>query len=265
VRAKLVRMFPVVAVAVAAVAMMAGQVAAASQVRRGGEGTEGGLGVSRPAASRPGLQSRPGAQMTSGLKSINFAGYTATPSTLVSAKATIKIPSITCASSGDTGIAPGVWLAGLGQPPFSGAIGLLYCENGQVTYDAAIIINGTQTVPFAVKPGDTLVVSISATTTETSATVRDVTAGLSKTVSGTGGNKTQAFVGDGGVSFSGVGGPVAGVPRFKSYPVSSVSVGGQALGSVHPVSVERVNGKIVQLLPTTITGGNAFKVVFKHT
>ena len=212
----------------------------------------------------PVLQLRPGVQLTSGLKSTSFAGYAATPSTLVSAKATIKIPLLSCAASGDTGISPGVWLTGLASS-FSGAFGLLFCENGQVTYDAAVTINGAQTALFTVKPGDTLVVSVSSTTSKTSATVRDVTAGLSKTVSGTGNDKTQALVGDGGVYFSGISGPVGGVPKFKSYPVSSVSVGGRALGLVHPVPVERVNGKIVQLVPTAITGGNAFKVVFKHT
>lgn len=142
---------------------------------------------------------------------------------------------------------------------------MLMCENGQVIYDAGVTINNAQTVVFTVKPGDTLVVTISATTNKTSATVRDVTAGLSRTVSGAGGNNTQALVGDGGVYFSGIPGPVEGVPRFKSYPVSSASVGGRALGSVHPVRVERVKGKTVQLVPTAITGGNAFKVVFKHT
>jgi hypothetical protein len=203
-------------------------------------------------------------RLTSGLKSTGFAGYAATPATRASLKATIKIPSIACAASGETGIGPGVWLTGLASS-LSGAAGLLFCENGQATYDAAVAVNGTQTIPFSVKPGDTLVVSVSETTSKTSATIRDVTTGQGKTVSGTGNDKTQALVGDSGVYFSGVPGPVAGVPRFKSYPVSSVSVGGQALGSVHPVRVERVKGTIVQLVPTAITGGNAFKIVFKHT
>jgi hypothetical protein len=256
----LFRVVPVAATAVA-VAMTAAPVAAASSSLRTGDGTAGRSSVSRPSAVRPVLQLQPGEHLTSGLTSTGFAGYAVTPTNLVSAEATLKIPSIKCAPSGDSGIGPGVYLIG----PNGGqdaAGGLLYCENGQVTYDAEIEINGTQTVPFAVKPGSTLVVSVSETTTKTSATVHDVTTGLSKTLSGAGDDKTQALVGDGGAYFDGIEGAV---PTFTSYPVSSVSVGGQALGSVHPVSVERVKGTTVQLVPTAITGGNAFKVVFKHT
>jgi hypothetical protein len=261
---RLFRVVAAVAVTVVAVAMTAGQVAAASSSPRTGEGTAGSSGHSRPSAARPVLQLQSGEHLTSGLKSGGFAGYAVTPSNVISAEATIKIPSIKCAPSGDSGIGPGVYLTG----PNSGqdaAGGVLYCENGQVTYDAGIEINGTETTPFTVKPGNTLVVSVSETTNKTSATVHDVTTGMSKSLSGAGNNKTQALVGDAGVYFDGIEGPVAGVPTFTSYPVSSVSVGGHALGSVHPVPVERVKGKTVQLVPTAITGGNAFMVVFKHT
>src|SRR5690242_19307390 len=105
---------------------MSGQVAAASQAPRGGTGTAGGSGVSRPTARPPVLQLRPGAQLTSGLKASAFAGYATTPSTLASANATIKIPLLSCAASGDTGISPGVWLTGLATS-YSGAAGLLFC------------------------------------------------------------------------------------------------------------------------------------------
>jgi hypothetical protein len=260
----LFRVVPVVAATAVAVAMTAAPVAAASSSPRTGEGTAGRSGVSRPSAVRPVLQLQPGEHLTSGLKSTGFVGYAVTPTNLISAEATIKIPSIKCAPSGDSGIGPGVYLTG----PNSGqdaAGGALYCENGQVTYDAGIEINGHETTVFTVTPGNTLVVSVSETTNKTSATVHDVTTGLSKTLSGAGNNKTQALVGDGGVYFDGIEGPVASVPTFTSYPISSVSVGGQALGSVHPVSVERVNGTTVELVPTAITGGNAFKVLFKHT
>jgi hypothetical protein len=260
----LFRVVPVVAATAIAVAMAAATAAAASSSPRTGDATAGRSGVSRPSAVRPVLQLQPGVHQTSGLKSTGFAGYAVTPASLISAKATIKVPSIKCAPSGDSGIGPGVYLTG----PNSGqdaAGAALYCENGVVTYDAGIEINGHETLVFTVAPGNTLVVSVSETTSKTSATVHDVTTGMSKTLSGAGNNKTQALVGDGGVYFDGIEGPVSGVPTFTSYLVSSVSVGGRALGSVHPVSVERVHRTTVQIVPTAITGGNAFKVVFKHT
>jgi len=249
--ARLSRVVLVVAATTVAVVMAAGSAVATPSPPRGRAGT---------GAIPPVLRLRPGVQVTSGLKNPELAGYAVTPSALVTAKATIKIPLLACAPSGETGIAPGVWLDGFDG--WSGAYALQYCTNGQVTYDAAAAINTAQTILFTVKPGDTIVVSVSQTAGKSVATVHDLTSGMSKTLSGAGGDATQALVGDGGVTFGGV---LGGVPRFKSYPVSSASVGGQPLGSAHPVSVERVKGKTVQLMPTAITGGNAFKVVFKHT
>jgi len=262
-RAKLFHVVPVVAIV--AVAMMAGQVAAASSSARGREGTTARSGVSHRSATRPLPGSRPNLHLASALKSPDLAGYAVTPSKLISAKATIKIPSITCAPSGNSGIAPGVYLFG-GYSGYSGAFAGADCENGQVTYDAYITINGTQTTVFAVRPGNTVVVSISESSSKTSATVHDVTTGQRNSLSGAGSDKTQVLVGDGGFFFGSLGlNDLGGVPKFKSYSVNSVSVGGRALGSVQPVLVERVKGSTLQLLPSAITGGNAFKVAFKHT
>jgi hypothetical protein len=235
--AKLVSGLAVTVTAVAAVAVIAGQAAAA--------------------APRTG-------QVTAVLHSPDLAGYAATPSKLISARATIKIPSITCASSGDSGIAPGVYLYG-GYGAYSGAFASEFCQGGQVTYDADITINGAQTTVFAVKPGNTLVVSISQTVGQTSATIRDVTTGRHTSLSGATSDKTEVLVGDGGEFFGGLSlSQLGGVPRFKGYPISSVSVGGQALGSVHPVRVERFKRSTLQLLPTTITAGHSFTMEFKH-
>jgi hypothetical protein len=262
-RAKLFHLVP--AVAIVAAAMMAGQVAAASSSARGREGPAGRSGASHRSAIRPLPGSRPNLHLASALKSPDLAGYAATPSTLISATATLKFPSVTCARSGDSGIAPGVYLYG-GYNGYSGAFAAVDCQSGQATYDAYITINGSQATVFAIKPGNTVAVSISETSTKTSATVHDVTTGQRKSLSGAGSDKTQVLVGDGGFFFGGLGlNDLGGVPRFKSYPFSSVSVGGQALGSVHPVLVERVKRSTLQLLPSAITGGNAFKMAFKHT
>jgi Peptidase A4 family len=163
VHAKLV---PIVAVAAGALAMMAGQAAGATA-----SGSKG----------------------TAVLKSPDLAGYAVTPSKLISAQATIKIPKITCASSGDSGIAPGVYLFG-GYSGYSAAFAGPNCENGQASYAAYITINGAQETVFGVRPGNTVAVSISETARKTTATVRDLTTGRRKSLSGAGSDKTQVFV-----------------------------------------------------------------------
>ncbi len=65
----------------------------------------------------------------------------------------------------------------------------------------------------------------------------------------------------GGLSLNDLG----GVSRFTSYSITSVNVGGQALGRVHPVKVERYKRSTLQLLPDAITSRDAFKMTFKHT
>jgi hypothetical protein len=70
-------------------------------------------------------------------------GYAVTPSKLISAKATIKIPKISCAPSGDSGIAPGAYLFG-GYSGYSGAFAGPNCKNGQASYAAYLTINGSQ-------------------------------------------------------------------------------------------------------------------------
>jgi len=70
------------------------------------------------------------------------------------------------------------------------------------------------------------------------------------------------LIGTIGVADNGVPG---GVPKFKTLPFTSVSVGGKSLGSLKPVAVDRYSGKILQLEPSAITGGNAFNMLFKHS
>lgn len=192
------------------------------------------------------------------IKSDTFAGYepAAGPAT---AKATFKVPAITCTSA-STGISPGVQFDGIDGID-SGAAALIFCSNGQATYYAHLVIGATQTNPFTVQPGDTLTVTASDATTETSATVKDVTTGSTDTASGPGEGALSAYA---GIFDVGANGAEWGVPTFMKVPFSLVRAGGHALGLTRPAEVERVNGTTVQLVPTAITGGNAFAVLFKH-
>ena len=127
---------------------------------------------------------------------------------------------------------------------------------------AVLAASGTSAAPFSVRPGDTITVSATDTTSASSATITDKTTKATDTIKGAGDGATAAYAGTDGVETNGT--IRDGIPRFTSVAFTSVSVGGRSLASVKPSEVERVNGKTVQLLPTAMTGGTAFKVVFKH-
>jgi hypothetical protein len=200
-----------------------------------------------------------GATLASGIiKTDDDAGYV-TPPGSSTIKATFKVPHVTCTST-NSGVFPGAFAFGLSD--FSGAAAGVWCISGQATYEALNFINNTQTDLFTVNPNDTVTVTVSETATKTLVTLKDVTTGSAASTPGPGGGVTSTLAGTVNASINGVD---VGVPKFKSDSFTAVSIGGHPLGSVKPTEVERVNGKTVQLVPTAITGGNAFSVVFKHT
>jgi Peptidase A4 family len=194
------------------------------------------------------------------IQEVASAGWLAPPGPST-VSATFKIPHISCTSA-NVGIAPGAYLnVGIGGG-FSGAGVSEYCENGQLTDEAYSVINSTQTALFTVNLGDTMAVSISETLKGgTSEKVTDVTTGATASPTGAGGGPTGVFAGTLGIVING---SYLGVPTFTNVPFSAVRIGGKTLGSVKPAELERVSGKTVQLVPSAITGGTAFKVLFKH-
>lgn len=192
------------------------------------------------------------------IKTNDFAGYAVTPKSAVTVAATFTVPVITCTST-TSGLAVGVYVAGPIRDSQTQAFVALHCDNGKAIDVGAIAINGKLTVlTTAISPSDSVAVSISESPTAASATLKDVTTGVTTTLSGGGGGETQVLVGD---VYYNQSTPVA---KLTSNRLTAVKVGGQRLGSLSPTPAEWVKGKTVQAWPTAITGGNSFNVLFKH-
>jgi len=177
------------------------------------------------------------------------------------ATAKFKVPKLTCTSA-FTGIVPGVFL-GVEFGGITAGEVQMYCLNGSPTYEAQYTLNNVVTSLFPVQPGDTMIVAASESSDETQVSVKDVTSHQSNEASQPSGDGVfNPLIGTIGVADNGVPG---GVPKFKTLPFTSVSVGGKSLGSFKPVAVDRYSGKILQLEPSAITGGNAFNMLFKHS
>lgn len=196
-----------------------------------------------------------------------FGGYgeiAATGKKITSTTASFVIPTIPCVNGADAGIDPGAFLAS--STEFTGGGVEELCVNGAVSYNAAIVINLAETKVLAVAPGDHMTVTVSETTASTTVTMKDVTTGATQSLTGTGSAMTQALVGDNGMHLiiNGILQPILPVPVFTSNAFSAVKMGGQPLGAT-AIKVERLNGTVLQLAPGALTGGTAFKVLFKHS
>jgi hypothetical protein len=191
------------------------------------------------------------------IKTVNSVGYVAGPG-YHSAKVTFKVAKVTCPSV-DAAYLPGAFVNG---PDFgnSGAMVVEWCHNGQLLYYAQSEINNVFSTLYNVVPGDTITASVSETVGGTLVTVADHTSGATQTVTGPGGGETSAWIG----ASAGTDGAQIDVPAFKPDPFTNATIGGKPLGSVHPAEMEMVSGAIVRVEPSAITGGSAFKMVFKH-
>ncbi len=193
-------------------------------------------------------------------KSTNYAGYGFKGKSVTKAAATFTVPSITC-SSAERGVAAGVFLIG-SAPVFTSALAEAACSGGTAEYGAAIYVNDTLITSLIVSPNDEIAVTVKESATSSKVTLDDITSGTTQSSGGSGGIATKWFIADDSL----VSGSVElGVPTFTSNAFTSASVDETALGSFTPrTEYERVKGSTVQLVPTSITGGQSFNVLFKH-
>jgi len=193
-------------------------------------------------------------------KSINYAGYGFKGQTVTKAAATFTVPAITCNST-ERGVAAGVFLVG-SSPVFTTGLAEAACNSGTAEYAAGIYINDALATSLTVSPNDKIAVTVRETSAGSKVTLKDVTSGVSRTSTGAGGTATKWFIADDSLLSGSV---ELAVPKFTSNAFTSASVDGTALGSFTPrTEYERVNGSTVQLVPTSITVGENFKVLFKH-
>jgi hypothetical protein len=215
--------------------------------------------------SAPGLVGRAAgssvtlAQIPGNSSSTSFAGYVTRPAGLSKVSAVFVIPRVTCGAS-DQGVAPGIFLAG--TTAFSGVATLAVCHSGAASYTVAIIINNVESHVLTISGGDKVKGSVSETASRTSVSFKDVTTGVSKAATGSGGAVTEALLGDDSVLVNSVQVPV---PTFRTNAFTSCLVGTAALGSTSPVAFNmKTSGGVLQIVTSALTGGNAFTETFKH-
>jgi hypothetical protein len=168
--------------------------------------------------------------------STNFAGYGFKGNTVTSAAATFTVPAITCTSA-ERGVAAGVFLIG-SSPVFTSGLAEAVCASGTAQYAAGIYVNNVLATNLTVGPNDKIAVTVTETST------------------------IKWFIADDSIYNGSV---ELGVPEFTSNAFTSASVDGTPLGSFTPrTKYERVKGSTVQLVPTSITAGENFNVLFKH-
>lgn len=188
-----------------------------------------------------------------------FAGYTVYAPKLSAGTATFTIPRVTCGVS-SSGVGPGLFA--LSKKGLTGGGTLVACVNGAPVYQVGSVINGNEKNTIPVSPGDLVKVSVSETTKGTSVSVNDLTAKTGDHATGKGGALTAFLVGTAAISQNNT---QFGVDPFTTVHFSRVTFNGKPLGSYRTIASERVRGKTVQIVPTAITNGRGFKLVFKHS
>ena len=196
-----------------------------------------------------------------------FAGYQATVAGgSATSSAQYKLPKLSCTSA-TSGITP---VAGAdvnigGTVTFSSAFAFAICQNGKAVYFPALLINGSETnyTSTAFHAGNVIKVSTKVTAAGTTVSVRDVTTGVTKKLTGPGEKGTVAYIGDSDVTFSGA---EVGVPNFGTLTFTNCLVNGKALAAAHPAKYQRVNGSTVQITTGALSSaGTAFPTHFKHS
>ncbi len=150
---------------------------------------------------------------------------------------------------------------------FSVAFLFTGCVNGTAVYYPGLVINGTETdyPASAFSAGDVITLSTSVTTTGTTLQVTDVTAGVTKKLTGAGASASAAYIGDDGWATST--GTLLGVPNFGTLTFTNSLIDGKAPASWRPLKYLRVNhAGIVQIAPGSLSlAGTAFVTYYNHS
>jgi len=202
--------------------------------------------------------------------STTFGGWAFGPKGAKSLTAKYKVPKLTCGSA-STGVGPiAVFATGSSSAPNFNASGLIMeCSGGKQLMAAAVIVDGVAkagTVPPVV--GDLIQVTITSSTTTTTATVKDLTKGHTFTVtkSGKGAAPVQELIIDDSLA---MGTTQVKLANFGKMTFTSAAVSGKAIGTVTPrVQVNmQTKAKVLQILagPITGTAKNMFTNTWKHS
>jgi hypothetical protein len=209
--------------------------------------------------------------MAANATNAHFGGWAFAPKGATSAVSTFKLPSLKCGSQ-TTGVAPATVMAtGSSSAPKLNAAGVLMeCVSGKPAAEAEVVVDGTATgSAHALFIGDLMKGTVTTSATKTTATIQDLTAGHTFTLTKSGAGAAsleELLIDDSLVSSTGTQLPVA---DFGTIPFSAGAVGGKPLGSVTPseaVNME-TSTHVLQILTGGLTGTkkNAFTTTWKHS
>jgi hypothetical protein len=207
----------------------------------------------------------------------NYAGYEVTPASSTEvATATVTVPTITCTKSQNPDLIPTVWIQDAKASQNWVSAGTFFtCMNGKASYgaQAGIFWNATSCISHVLKvsPGDAVVLTASASPTQTSASVVDTTTGKSKSCHGGPGSKVVVWTGvcaAGPNLGGGMGKPpcMAGyIPKFSEIRFTKALDNSMPLGNWKPKEYETRSGTKLEMRVSPLTsGGSAFNVGFVH-
>jgi hypothetical protein len=202
--------------------------------------------------------------------STGFGGWVFAPKAAKSVTAEYKVPKLKCGSAA-SGVGPiAVLTTGTSSAQTFNAAGLLMeCNGGKQVMQAAVQVGAKAkggTVPPVV--GDLIQVTITSSTTKTTATVKDLTKGhtFTVTLSGKGAASVQELIIDDALVNGTKQVPLA---NFGTNTFTSAAVSGKAIGTVTPrtqVNMQTAK-KVLQISAGPITGSkkNMFTNTWKHS
>ncbi|HEV2241670.1 MAG TPA: G1 family glutamic endopeptidase [Streptosporangiaceae bacterium] len=201
------------------------------------------------------------------INSTNTAGYLAsvTRGSATSSATRFTVPRISCTHTPvDRAITIEARVQVNNGSSFSAAVLFAGCSAGSAAYFPALIINGNEVnYNTSARPGDLIEVSVKVTTTGTTVQVTDVTTHVTKKRTGPGARSSDAFIGNFGVRTSN--GTHLGVPAFGTIIFANCLVDGRALARSHPLRVQRVTGRTVQIATGPLSPrGLVFATHYKH-
>jgi hypothetical protein len=196
-----------------------------------------------------------------------FAGYAlAKAPAIASASATLVVPKLlSCtATTSAVGAVVAVTTRSGTTVSSSGVLLVLECASGKPLYGAFGEIYGSPTFLPVVAPGDTLLVTVSVTSTVLKVTFADATKHSSKTLSGPGAVGTAV---DEGMALATQGGNPLPIPNFGTMSFSAAKMDGKTPAAVHAVATDmRTKGGTLQIATGALSAtGNRWTETFKHS
>ena len=202
--------------------------------------------------------------------STGFGGWVFAPKAAKSVTAEYKVPKLKCGTA-VSGVGPiAVFLTGSSSAPNFNAAGLIMqCSGGKAAMQAAVVV-GANSKAGSVPPvvGDLIQVTITSSTTKTTATVKDLTKGhtFTVTLSGKGAASLQELIIDDSLANGSTQIPLA---NFGKMTFTSAAVSGKAIGTVTPRTAVNMQTakKVLQIQAGPITGTkkNMFTNTWKHS